>query len=138
MNDTLRILMVDDNAGDIELLSLACEEVGFNVALHSARDGIEGRNELMVKTTGEAPGWRLLVLDLNMPRMDGRQLLAWVRQQPHLSALPVLVMTSSDAPRDRDECLRLGADEFRIKPTTFDQYIALARHLREDLLASGN
>jgi CheY-like chemotaxis protein len=125
--------MVDNNQGDIELVRLACEEAGVALELATARDGIDGRDELARIAFGESPPCRLLLLDLNMPRLDGRELLVWVRQHPAFRTLPIVILTSTDAPRDRDECLRLGADEFCVKPSDFHQYLALARRLGERL-----
>lgn len=127
--------MVDNNPGDIDLVQLACEEAGIAARFVTARDGVDGRELLSRIAYGEVEPCQLLLLDLHMPRMDGRELLVWVRQHPAFLALPIVILTSSDAPRDRVECLRLGADGFCVKPTDFHQFLDLARQLGARLRA---
>jgi CheY-like chemotaxis protein len=124
------ILMIDDNQGDVDLVRFAFEESRFPVRLVVAHDGHTGREWLHQHAAGALAPFQLVLLDLHMPRMDGRQLLLWIGQQQGLAHLPVVVMTSSDAPRDRQDCLEAGARAFHVKPATFDGFVALARELR--------
>lgn len=125
MPERLRILMVDNNPGDLELASLAMAEAGVDAQFETALDGVEGRDALERIARAERPPVDLVLLDLNMPRMGGRDVLAWARTQEALRALPIVVLTSSHLGRDRDDCLALGATRFAVKPTDFSDYVRL-------------
>ena len=127
------VLMVDNNLGDLDLTRIALEEQGIDVQLDTAGDGKEAQGLLRRMLTGERPLCCLLLLDLNMPRMDGRELLGWVRAQPGLKGLPVVILTSSHLPRDRTECLALGATDYWVKPASFVDHVQQMARVREYL-----
>jgi CheY-like chemotaxis protein len=127
------ILLVDNNLGDQELIQLALEEAGVASVVHKAIDGFDGQAHLQAVIDG-APPYRLLLIDINMPRMDGRSLLTWVRAQPALKDIPVIMITSSPRPADRQECLDLGATRFVVKPMDFLGFCGLASEVREYVL----
>ncbi|MBA3707798.1 MAG: response regulator [Planctomycetes bacterium] len=123
------VLMVDDNLGDHQLLTLAFDEAGIAVEVRFATDGYEGQKLLRAMTDGREPLCRLVLLDLNMPRINGRELLGWARTLPALRDVPIVVLTSSQIRKDRDDCLAGGATAFQIKPFDFNEYVTFARSL---------
>jgi two-component system, chemotaxis family, response regulator Rcp1 len=123
------ILLIDDNAGEKTLIAMALELAGVAAVVRTARDGIMGRDALRGMMSGEEPWCQLVILDLNMPRMDGRQLLAWVKAQDALHNLPIVIFTSSHLDSDRSDCLAAGAADYWVKPTEFADYQTLARAL---------
>jgi CheY-like chemotaxis protein len=130
MAEPPRVLMIDNNLGDQQLVRIAFDEARIPVDLIQAMDGKEGQEALRRTADGAEPPPRVVLLDLNMPRMDGREVLIWARSQPALSELRIVVLTSSHVPRDREDCLALGATDFVVKPTDFDAYLALVEGLR--------
>jgi len=136
MADTPRILMVDDNPADHQLIQLAIEDAGLPVVQVAARDGRHALIFLEAMVAG-GPPLALMLLDLNMPGMDGRQVLAWARAQPTLRDLPIIVLTSSHAPADRRDALALGASEFQIKPGDFAGLAAIVARIRWYLYGPG-
>ena len=124
------ILVAEDRQDDIILITKAFEKTGSTIPLHFVRDGEEAINYL--SGTGkyanrvEYPLPALLLLDLKMPRVDGFEVLRWIRQQHPLAQLRVVVLTSSEALRDVNKAYSLGANSFLVKPRDFDLTIGLA------------
>lgn len=126
----MRLLMVDDNPADIELLRIALDGIGRPYEMLTARDGQDALEVLERASEGHGlPA--IIVLDLNMPKMRGQEFLGRLRSHAILSEIPVLVFTSSIAAQDRAECLGLGAKEYLRKPSTLDELIAIANHILE-------
>jgi len=109
------LVMIDDNPGDIELVRIAFEMREITVDLRTAGDGEQGI-ALLARLEGENLIPRLVLLDLNMPRVSGFEVLAFIRGRAALAAVPVIVFSSSTAPRDRERSITLGATEFMPKP----------------------
>ncbi|ODN69768.1 response regulator [Methylobrevis pamukkalensis] len=113
----IQVLLVEDNPADADLTRETLETSKLHIELSVARDGVEALDHLR-----RAPGYDgmprpdLILLDLNLPRMDGRQLLAEIRADDALQSIPVVVLTSSEAERDIAESYRLGANCYVIKP----------------------
>ncbi len=115
-----RILIAEDDPGDAFLLERAFSKSGFTFSLtfvHDGQDAIDylsgvGRYEDRAKY----PIPDLLLLDLKMPRMDGFEVLQWLRHQPGLSRMLVIVLTSSDQTRDINRAYELGANSYLVKP----------------------
>ena len=131
-----RLLIVDDNESDIELITLALEELGCNAAVSTASNGADA--VALLDRLGAEPGgvpFDAMLLDLNMPRMAGQEVLAHLASRPALATLPVAVITTSDSPRDRAECLRLGARLYIVKAYRLADFIASLRPVA-DLLAT--
>lgn len=119
------ILAVEDDEQDIELLRIALESAGSSVALETVCDGAAALEFL--RGEGAYAGKsrpQLVLLDLNMPRMDGRAFLAQRGADPALRGVPVVVLTTSASPRDLADCYALGANCFVTKPTGFDGFCA--------------
>ena len=105
-------MLVEDNIDDKFLTLRTLHKAGIN-SIRVAGDGQEALNILL--TSGE-PLPELLILDLRLPRTDGLKVFAELRSQERTKALPVLILTSSDDPEDRESCFKLGAIDFLIKP----------------------
>jgi chemotaxis family two-component system response regulator Rcp1 len=122
----IRILLAEDNDGDIFLVRRALEQRGVPHELTVARNGEEALALLERAEHGpdsEAP--RLILLDLNLPKIDGAQVLSRLRKTAAFSATPVIVLTSSDSPKDRESALALGANVYFRKPTDLQSFMRL-------------
>lgn len=117
MMRSVRILMVEDNPADVDLTLDSLTVAGFCLEFDLARDGVEAMS--MLNRQGRFSAARrpdLVLLDLNLPKKDGRQVLAELKGTESLKGIPVVVLTSSDAERDVVESYRLGANCYVKKP----------------------
>ena len=127
------ILVAEDSELDIILLQLAFEKSGVVARLRFVRDGEEaidylsGQNYFSDRSQHPLP--HVLLLDLKMPKLDGFGVLTWRRSQPSHEHLPVVVLSSSDEPRDVHRAYQLGANSFVIKPLQQEHREELARLL---------
>lgn len=122
------VLLVEDNPGDVELLEEAFSESGSRVTIGTAHDGLAAMAYLRREGPWrDAPRPDLILLDLNLPRKDGRETLAEIKQDESLRRIPVLVLTSSCAPRDIEESYRLDANCFLTKPVDFEQFLQVVQ-----------
>lgn len=119
------ILLVEDESADAHLVRTAIKQCNFTCHLHHVMDGIDALEFLNRKTEryAGAPRPDFILLDLNMPRMNGREFLASVKADERFSSIPVIVLTTSDAERDVDASYRLGAAGFITKPVDMDKFI---------------
>lgn len=127
------ILLVEDDEGDAHLTRLALREGRLLAQVHHVYDGLEALDFLRgchVRHP-QSPRPDLILLDLNMPRMDGREFLSAVKQDDDLRAIPVVVLTTSDVERDIDASYRRGASGYITKPVGMDQFIEAVRALDE-------
>jgi CheY-like chemotaxis protein len=128
------ILLAEDREDDIILIKRAFAKGELRNPLFVVRDGEEAISYLSgtgkYSNRAEYPLPDLLLLDLKMPRVDGFEVLKWVRQQPGFSALRVVVLTASDQIRDVNTAYRLGANSFLVKPTDFENVVEMAKTLR--------
>lgn len=108
-------LLVDDDLDDHEIFLLAIESIDQPIDFVSATNGFEALDKLTLKT-GFVPDY--IFLDLNMPRMNGRQCLREIKQQPHLEHVPVVIYSTSSAPADVEATLGMGATAFIQKPSS--------------------
>jgi len=130
--ETIEILLVDDNPGDVRLTQEAFQQVGLNARLNVVSDGVAALNYL--RREGEfryASRPHLILLDLNMPRKDGRQVLAEVKADPALRCIPVVVLTSSTADEDIGKIYDLHANCYIIKPFDPDKFVQVIRAIEE-------
>ena len=119
----INILLVDDDEVDVLNVRRAFARGRITNALWVAGDGIEA---LRMLRGGEVPAARrLILLDINMPRMNGIEFLRALRQDPALQAIPVVVLTTSNDDRDRVEAYRLNVAGYLLKPVTFVAFIEL-------------
>lgn len=119
-------LLIDDNKDDASLTREALSEAAPHVQLTWAPDGVEGMNMLR---GGLRP--HLILLDLNMPRMDGRETLQQIKADPDLSSLPVVILTTSDAERDIAESYQCQASAYVVKPVIIDDLIDVLRQMSQ-------
>jgi two-component system, chemotaxis family, response regulator Rcp1 len=125
-----RILVAEDNPADVYLLREAFSLEGQDVELVVVTDGEQALE--FVQRQGAfstAPIPDLIVLDLNLPKSDGSDVLRCIRQTEVYAGVPVVVLTSSDSPRDRKTIESLGASSFITKPSDLDSFLALGRTL---------
>ena len=128
------ILLAEDNPADVYLIREALREHQVTCTIRVARDGrevleiISGEDRL-----AEGPPLDLIILDLNLPRHDGIEILQKLRETPDLSHVPVVVLTSSDSPRDKEVATRLGASRYLRKPSSLEQFLGLGA-IFKDLL----
>jgi len=121
-----RILLAEDNDADVFLVRQALEEHRVKHELHVVQDGAEAIS--YVSRMGEhgtvcCPD--LMLLDLNLPSADGPQILAAFRKNPQCAKTPVIIVTSSDAPRDRARVSDLGISHYFKKPSDWDEFMEL-------------
>ncbi len=122
------ILIAEDDPDDRELIACAFLEAGFDGRLLFARDGRELLEMLEAPDPDEASP-QLVLLDLNMPRLDGRAALRALRARDATRNLPVVVLSTSAAASDVSECYRYGANSYCTKPLDFRGLVALARDI---------
>ena len=124
MNTTLTadatILYIDDDSDDCLFLKTSLEDAGNTAKLICASNGEEAVKYL--NSIGSASLPNLIVLDLNMPRWDGRQTLHYLKSQPHLADIPVVVLSTSESKQDKEACAQLGAASYFKKPFHYDGY----------------
>lgn len=128
----IEILLVEDNAGDARLTQEALKEGKVRNNLYVARDGVEALAFLR-KGDGYAgvPRPDLVLLDLNLPRKDGREVLAEMKQDPSLRTIPVVVLTTSEAEQDILRTYQLNANCYITKPVDLDKFITIVRSIED-------
>jgi len=128
----LHILLAEDNRGDVLLVQQALAEHHIRHELHVVQDGEQAVRfiEQMGKSGG-APCPDLLLLDLNLPKVEGQQVLTEFRRHPECANTPVIVVSSSDAPRDRARIGELGVSRYFRKPSELDDFMKLGAVVRE-------
>jgi DNA-binding response OmpR family regulator len=133
-----RILLAEDNDGDVFLVRRALTKRGLVHELVVAHNGEEAKLWLDAHTETSELGTRpdLILLDLNLPRIDGGQLLSHIRKSDTFSRTPVIVLTSSDSPKDRRMAMDLGANLYFRKPTDLASFMELGRVIEETLGSS--
>lgn len=123
-------MVIEDNAGDVRLLEEAFQELHSNVHLHVARDGAEG---LEVISQALAPGARwhpdLILLDLNLPKLSGHEVLAKLKADPRTMRIPVIVLTSSRAETDVRRAYDSHANAYLKKPSSLDGLLSAAQDI---------
>ncbi len=125
------MLLIDDNAADLELMGQALAEIRIPAKVQTTNGAAQAFALLRGCTHDALPA--LIVLDLRMPVVDGMQTLRMLKQDAELSAIPVVMFSSSIRPAERAQCLQLGAIAYRVKPSVWPEYIeharAMARYL---------
>ena len=127
------ILLVEDNPDDVELTRLAFEEAGIANRLVVVHDGVQALDYLFARAAHagrdpqDLPG--IVLLDLNLPKLDGREVLQAIRQAPATRTLPVIVLTTSVEPDDLDASAALGANSHIRKPVDFEQFVWAVRQV---------
>jgi len=130
--ESITILMADDDADDRMLAEDAMKESRLGNTFRTVEDGQELMDYLTRRgkyAHGNAPRPGLILLDLNMPRMDGREALAQIKSDPDLRCIPVVILTTSKTEEDVLRSYNLGANSFISKPVTFDRLVDIVRTL---------
>lgn len=128
--EIVEILLVEDNPGDIRLTEEAFKETKLNNNLSVVKDGVEALSFL--RKEGEyssAARPDIILLDLNLPRMDGRELLAIIKEDPDLRRIPVVVLTTSDDEKDILTTYNLHANCYITKPVDLNQFGEIVKNL---------
>lgn len=120
-----RVVVMEDNPADVLLIREALHEQGVEAELVIVPDG-----EAALEWVGAGVPADLILLDLNLPRHDGIEVLEKIRATHTLREVPVAVFSSSDSPQDRAGAERLGADRFIAKPCTLDEFLLVGRDIK--------
>jgi CheY-like chemotaxis protein len=122
------VLLVEDDPGDVVLIREAFEFNKVHNMLHVASDGVEALDFLHRRNAhADAPRPDLVLLDLNLPRKDGREVLEEVKADPSLRTIPIVVLTTSEAEEDILRSYDLHANAYVTKPVDFDRFIEVVR-----------
>ena len=128
----VNVLLVEDSPGDVRLTREAFREANGSVQLHVASDGVEAM--AFLRHEGEyrdSPRPDFILLDLNLPRMDGREVLAHVKADPSLRMIPTVILTTSDAGADVLKSYELNANAYLRKPVTLEAFETLVRSIND-------
>jgi chemotaxis family two-component system response regulator Rcp1 len=128
----IEVLLVEDSPGDVRLTQEAFRGANPSIRLHVATDGVEAMAVLKhqgAHTHAARPD--LILLDLNLPKMDGREVLAQIKKDESLRAIPVVILTTSDAEGDITKSYQLHANCYLNKPVQLDAFEALVKSINE-------
>jgi len=129
---TIQILLVEDNPIDVLMIGEALKTWKIKYCLHVVQDGEEALEFLFRRGCyGKVERPDLILLDLNLPKKSGTEVLAEIRQYPDLSTITLAVVTTSDASRDKRLCSELGADLYVTKPLDFEEYVTAINSIEE-------
>lgn len=130
--NAIEVLLVEDNPGDVRLTREALKEGKVINHLSVARDGEEALAFLRREGAfADAPRPDVILLDLNLPRKDGREVLAAIKADASLRTIPVVILTSSEAERDIARAYELNANCYITKPVDLDQFITVVRSIED-------
>jgi chemotaxis family two-component system response regulator Rcp1 len=126
------VLLVEDSPGDVRLTREAFREANPAVRLHVASDGIEAMAFLRHEgANGDAPRPDFILLDLNLPKMDGREVLALIKDDDSLRTIPTIILTTSEADADILHSYELNANAYLRKPVTLEAFEAMVRSIND-------
>ena len=131
INEPFYILLVEDEPADANLVRLALKENKIHSRLYHVLDGVEALAFLrhQGEKNADVPRPDLILLDMNMPRMNGREFLSAIKADEQLDSIPVVVLTTSDIERDISASYKMGAAGYITKPVDIDQFIDAIRQL---------
>ena len=131
-NEPIEILLVEDNPGDARLAVEALKDSKIHNNLYHVKDGVEAMDFL--RQRGEYAGMPvpdLILLDLNLPRKDGREVLEEIKEDDELKLIPVVVLTTSEAERDLVRSYDLHANAYVVKPLDLDRFIEVVQAIED-------
>ncbi|HTJ83248.1 MAG TPA: response regulator [Polyangiaceae bacterium] len=132
MNKPIRVLLVEDNPGDADLTRETLETSKLRMEISVVIDGTQAVAHLLKRPPFEdAPRPDLILLDLNLPKMDGKEVLAEIRRHDHLRSIPVVILTSSDAEQDIAKTYALGANCYVTKPVGLGAFQSIVRSVED-------
>lgn len=130
-NMAINILLVEDNKGDVVLTLEIFQELLMNNSVSAVEDGeqaiqyLENKNQFADEVLPD-----LILLDINMPKIDGKEVLKYIQNQPHLSHIPVIMLTTSASPKDWEDCNKANAVYYIIKPLDAENFLNAVRALK--------
>ena len=128
----IHVLLVEDSAGDVRLAQEAFRDANPSTHLHVATDGVEAMAFLRFeKPHGDAPRPDLILLDLNLPRMDGREVLAQIKADSTLKTIPTVILTTSDSEADIVKSYQLAANCYLTKPVQLGAFESLVKSIND-------
>jgi CheY-like chemotaxis protein len=131
-NKTMQLLLVEDSPGDVRLTLEAFRDANTSVHLHVATDGVEAMAFLRHEGAHvDAPRPDLILLDLNLPKLDGREVLALIKEDSALKTIPTVVLTTSVAEADVFTSYKLHANCYLNKPVQLEEFEGLVRSINE-------
>lgn len=134
LKSAARIFLAEDNPADVYLIERALKEHQIDFELEVAENGKQALFLLQreeARATENRPA--LILLDLNLPQHDGTEILQCIRKTPRLASIPVVVLTSSDSPKDLLDVMRSGANRYIRKPSSLDDFMAIGAALKDML-----
>src|SRR5580700_3135500 len=128
--EALEVLLVEDSPGDVRLTREALKDAKVHISLHVAADGIEAMAFLQrAGTYVDAPRPDLVLLDLNLPRKDGRQVLKEIKESPALRSIPVVILTTSSSEADVLQSYELHANCYISKPVDLEGFLKVVQSI---------
>ena len=128
----IQVLLVEDSPGDVRLTQEAFREANQSILLHVAADGVEAMAFLRREGVHlHAPRPDLILLDLNLPKMDGREVLAHIKEDDNLKTIPTVILTTSDAESDIVKSYELQANCYLNKPVQLDAFEGLVKSIND-------
>lgn len=128
----IQVLLVEDSPGDVRLTQEAFRDANQSILLHVAADGVEAM--AFLRREGPhvlAPRPDLILLDLNLPKMDGREVLAHIKEDGNLKTIPTVILTTSDAESDIVKSYQLQANCYLTKPVQLDAFEGLVKSIND-------
>ncbi len=125
------VLLIEDNPGDVRLLQEAFRELEANIRLSVAKDGAEGLTAIFAreKSSANLSPPDLVLLDLNIPKVNGHEVLSQIKADPATCQIPVIILTSSRAEVDVRRAYQSHANAYLRKPSTFEELVEAAKHI---------
>jgi chemotaxis family two-component system response regulator Rcp1 len=128
----IQVLLVEDSPGDVRLTQEAFRDANRSVHLHVASDGVEAMAFLRHEGAHvRAPRPDIILLDLNLPKMDGREVLAYIKEDDSLKAIPTVILTTSDSEADIAKSYQLQANCYLTKPVQLDAFEKLVGSIND-------
>jgi CheY-like chemotaxis protein len=128
----IEVLLVEDSPGDVRLTQEVFRDANRSVHLHVARDGVEAMTFLRRQGPHtDAPRPDLILLDLNLPKMDGREVLAHIKEDDSLKLIPTVILTTSDAEVDIVKSYQLQANCYLTKPVQLEDFESLVKSIND-------
>ena len=129
---SLHVLLVEDSRGDVRLTQEAFREANRSITLHVASDGVEAMAFLRQEGAHvHAPRPDLILLDLNLPRMDGREVLTQIKADARLKTIPTVILTTSEAEADIVKSYQLQANCYLSKPVQLEAFEGLVKSIND-------
>jgi CheY-like chemotaxis protein len=128
----IEVLLVEDSPGDVRLTQEAFRDANRSIHLHVASDGVEAMAFLRREGTYvDKPRPDIILLDLNLPRMDGREVLVHIKEDDSLKTIPTVILTTSDSEADIVKCYQLQANCYLSKPVQLDAFESLVKSIND-------